>query len=46
MELSGDLIVEYEGFKVLLVGIEYLKILSGETIDCDYSREEPVLFVR
>jgi hypothetical protein len=45
-ELSGDQVVEYEGLKVLLVGVEYLKVLSSRTIDCDHSREEPVLFVR
>ena len=32
-ELSGDLVIEHEGFKVLLVGIEYLKILDGKTVD-------------
>jgi len=33
-ELSGDQVVEYEGYKVLLVGIEYLRMLNDKTIDC------------
>lgn len=45
-ELSGDQVVEHEGFKVLLVGIEYHRILDGRTIDCQYAEDEPVLFVR
>jgi len=45
-ELPGDQVVEYEGSKVILVGVEYTKLLNGKTIDCDYSRNEPVLFVR
>ena len=45
-ELSGDQVIEYEGFKVLLVGIEYLEFLRGKTIDCNYTKEEAVLFVR
>lgn len=32
-ELSGDQVVEYEGFKVLLIGIEYLTMLDGKTVD-------------
>ena len=28
-ELSGDQVVEYEGFRVLLVGIEYHRVLEG-----------------
>jgi len=45
-QLSGDLIVEYQGFKALLVGLEYINLLSGKTIDYDCGREEPILFVR
>lgn len=45
-ELSGDEVVEYEGFKVLLVGIEYHKILDGRTVDCRYTGDQPVLLVR
>jgi len=32
-ELSGDQVVEYEGFKVLLIGIEYFTMLDGKTVD-------------
>jgi hypothetical protein len=35
--------VEYEGSKVLLVGIEYLKILDGKKVGC-FSR--PFLIAR
>jgi len=45
-ELSGDQVVEYEGFRVLLVGIEYHRVLEGRTVDCQYTKGEPVLFVR
>jgi len=45
-ELSGDQVVEYEGYKVLLVGIEYLQILDGKTVDCRDTRDGTVLFVR
>lgn len=45
-ELHGDLVVEYESFKVLLVGLEYLRMLDGITLDCRDADDEPVLFVR
>jgi len=45
-ELSGDLVVEYEGYKVLLVGIEYCKILNGKTVGCCDIEDGAVLFVR
>jgi len=45
-ELHGDLVVEYEGAKVLLVGLEYLRMLDGITVDCHNADDEPVLFVR
>jgi hypothetical protein len=32
-ELSGDQVVGYEGFMVLLIGIEYLTMLDGKTVD-------------
>ena len=46
IELSGDQVVEYEGFKVLLIGIEYLKILNGKMVDCGDTEDGMVLFVR
>jgi len=45
-ELSGDRVVEYEGRKVLLVGIEYYRALEGRTIDCHDTQKGPVLFMR
>lgn len=45
-ELTGDKVIEYDGFKVLLVGIEYLNTINGKTIDCDYSKKESILFIR
>ena len=45
-ELSGDLVVEYEGYKVLLIGIEYFNILNGKTVGCCDTDNGAVLFVR
>jgi len=45
-ELSGDLVVEHEGYKVLLIGIEYYKILNGKTVGCCDTEDGAVLFVR
>lgn len=45
-ELSGDHIIEYEGFKVLLVGIEYFNIFDEATVDCHDTEDGPVLFLR
>ena len=45
-ELPRDLVIEHEGRKVLLIGIEYLRMLSNKTIDCQDTEEGAVLFVR
>lgn len=45
-ELSGDLVIEYEGYKVLLIGIEYFRTLDGKTVDCGDTEDGTVLFVR
>ena len=45
-ELPGDQVVEYEGLKVLLIGIEYLRMLDGKTIDCQGSEDEAILLVQ
>jgi hypothetical protein len=45
-EMPGDLVVEYEGYKVLLVGLEYFKWLTGKTLDCSDTEVGAVLFVR
>jgi Fe-S cluster assembly iron-binding protein IscA len=44
-EMSGDLVVEYEGCKVLLIGLEYVKFLNGKTLDCSDTDAGAVLFV-
>jgi len=44
-ELSGDQVIEYEGYKVLLVGIEYFNLLDGKTLDCR-NADGAALFVR
>jgi Fe-S cluster assembly iron-binding protein IscA len=45
-EQSGDQVVEHQGSKVLLIGIEYLRALEGFTIECYDTQEGPVLFVK
>ena len=45
IKLSGDLVVEYEGYKVLLIGIEYFRIFDGATVDCWDTEDGAVLFV-
>ena len=45
-ELPGDQVVEYQGYKVLLIGIEYLRILYGKTVDCQARKDGAILFVR
>lgn len=44
--LPADQVVGYEGFKVLLVGIEYFRLLDGKTVDCLETEDGEVLFVR
>jgi hypothetical protein len=45
-KLSGDLVVEHEGYKVLLVGIEYFRIFDGKTVDCLDTEDGVILLVR
>lgn len=45
-ELHGDLVIEYDGYKVLLIGIEYLRVLKGKTIDYEATESGATLFVR
>lgn len=45
-QLPGDQVVEHEGFKVLLIGIEYFRFLNGKTVDCLETEDGDVLFVR
>jgi Fe-S cluster assembly iron-binding protein IscA len=44
-ELSGDHVVEYQGCKVLIVGIEYIRALEGATVDCCETRNGTMLFM-
>jgi len=43
---SGDEVVEYEGSKVLLIGVEYFRFLNGKTVDCEDTEDGEVLLVR
>ena len=43
---SADQVVEYEGLKVLLIGVEYFRFLNGKTIDCEETENGEVLLVR
>jgi Fe-S cluster assembly iron-binding protein IscA len=45
-ETSGDMVLEYEGNKLLIIGVEYLKLLDGTTLDCTYTDVGAILFVR
>jgi len=45
-EPTGDLVIEYGGYKVLLIGIEYFRVLDGKTVDCRVTEDGAVLFVR
>ena len=45
-EMSGDQVVEYEGYKVLLVGIEYFKILDRAVVDYRDTQHGPLLVVQ
>jgi hypothetical protein len=33
-EMSADQVVDYQGYKVLLVGVEYYRLLDGKILDC------------
>ncbi|MBA7667583.1 hypothetical protein ES703_75677 [subsurface metagenome] len=44
-ELAGDQVVEYQGSAVLLVGIEYFKLLDGKMVDCRDTEDRTELFV-
>jgi Fe-S cluster assembly iron-binding protein IscA len=43
---SGDQVVEHEGLKVLLIGVEYYNFLNGKTVDCEETEDGEVLLVR
>ena len=45
-ELSGDQVITCEGYKVLLVGIEYFRVLDGAMVDCCDTEDGAVLFVQ
>jgi Fe-S cluster assembly iron-binding protein IscA len=43
IELSTDRVVEYEGYRVLLVGTEHLEYFDGKTLDCRDTENGAVL---
>lgn len=45
-EMSADQVVDYDGYKVLLVGIEYYRLLDGKTLDCSNTEDGITLFVQ
>jgi hypothetical protein len=45
-ELTGDQVVEYHGSKVLLVGMEYLRLLEDKTMDCCKTDYGNILLVK
>ena len=45
-EMSADQVVDYEGYKVLLVGVEYYRLLDGKIIDCLNTENGITLFVQ
>jgi len=44
-ELSGDQVVKHCGYKVLLIGVKYLRMLDGATVDCRDEEDGHILFV-
>lgn len=45
-EMSGDMVLVYEGCKVLIIGVEYFKMLNDKTLDCSYTDVGAILFMR
>jgi hypothetical protein len=45
-QLWGDEVIEHQGSKVLLIGIEYNRFLNGKTVDCEKTEDGEVLLVR
>jgi Fe-S cluster assembly iron-binding protein IscA len=45
-DMSGDTVLDHEGYKVLIIGVEYIKLLDGMTLDCSDTEIGAVLFVR
>jgi Fe-S cluster assembly iron-binding protein IscA len=45
-EMSADQVVNYDGYKVLLVGIEYYRLLDGKILDCLNTENGITLFVQ
>lgn len=44
-ELSGDQVVQYQGLRVLFVGIEYYHALNGAILDCQEIEDGVILFL-
>ena len=45
-QLTGDQVVEYQGSKVLFIGMEYFRYLDGKTMDCYDMNKGTVLVLR
>jgi Fe-S cluster assembly iron-binding protein IscA len=45
-QTSDDQVIEYEGSKVLLIGIEYARFFNNKTVDYKKTEEGEVLLVR
>lgn len=45
-EMSADQVVDYDGYKVLLVGIEYFRLLDGKILDCSNTENGITLYVQ
>jgi hypothetical protein len=44
--LSGDQVVEYEGYKVLLVGVEYFNSFDQMVLDCHETENGDILLLQ
>jgi Fe-S cluster assembly iron-binding protein IscA len=44
--LHGDEVVEYKGYKVLIIGIEYFHIVDGKIVDYRDTENGPLLLLR
>jgi hypothetical protein len=45
-EMSADQVVEFDGYKVLLVGIEYYRMFRDKTVDCRDTEKGTILYIQ
>jgi hypothetical protein len=45
-ELPGDYVCTYEGYKILLIGVEYYGLFKGLIVDCEATKNGPILYLR